>query len=76
MVKNDNQTYCGDHFEIYRNIKTLCWVPETNIGWLNLRIKRTVFWLPDVGVGREGGLDEDGQKLQTSRYKINKCIKG
>ena len=26
-----NQTYCGDHFTIYTNIKSLYYTPETNI---------------------------------------------
>ena len=26
-----NQTYCGDHFTIYINIKSLYCIPETNI---------------------------------------------
>ena len=26
-----NETYCGDHFAIYTNIKSLCCTPETNI---------------------------------------------
>ena len=26
-----NQTYCGDHFAIYKNIELLCCTPETNI---------------------------------------------
>ena len=26
-----NQTYCGDHFAIYKNIKSLSSTPETNI---------------------------------------------
>ena len=31
MWTNVNQTYCGDHFAIYRNIESLCCTPETNI---------------------------------------------
>ena len=31
MVTDGNQTYHGDHFEMYRNIESLCCVPETNI---------------------------------------------
>ena len=30
-----NQTYCGDHFTIYPNIKSLCCTPETNILHVN-----------------------------------------
>ena len=29
--KNSNQTYCGDQFPIYTNIKSIYYVPETNI---------------------------------------------
>lgn len=25
----DAITYCGDHFTIYTNTKSLCWTPET-----------------------------------------------
>ena len=28
---NVNQTYCGDHFAIYTNIKSLYCTPETNV---------------------------------------------
>ena len=31
MVKDVNKTYCGSHFTIYTNIKSLCYIPETNI---------------------------------------------
>ena len=31
MVMDGNQTYCGDHFAVYTNIKLLCCTPETNI---------------------------------------------
>lgn len=31
MVTDTNQTYHGDHFAIYTNIKPLCCMPETNI---------------------------------------------
>ena len=31
MVMDVNQTYCGDCFAIYTNIKSLCCMPETNI---------------------------------------------
>ena len=31
MGMDVNQTYCGDHFTIYTNIKSLCCIPETNI---------------------------------------------
>ena len=31
MVTDGNQTYYGDHFKIYRNIKSLCSVKGANI---------------------------------------------
>ena len=30
MVTDGNLTYCGGHFEMYRNIKSLCYIPLTN----------------------------------------------
>ena len=31
MVTDDNQIYQRDHFEMHRNIKSLCCIPGTNI---------------------------------------------
>ena len=31
MVTNGNRTYQGDHLEMYRNIKSICCILETNI---------------------------------------------
>ena len=31
MVTDINQIYCGDHFTMYTNIKSLCCTPGTNI---------------------------------------------
>ena len=31
MMTDGNQTYHSDHFEMYRNIESLCCVPGTNI---------------------------------------------
>ena len=31
MVIDVNWTYCGDHFAIYKNIKSLCCTLETDI---------------------------------------------
>ena len=33
--------------------------------------EREGFWLPEVRSGERGELDEGGQKVQTSSYKIN-----
>ena len=30
MVAGDNWTYRGDHFVMYKNIKSLCYIPEAN----------------------------------------------
>ena len=30
-VTRRNITWCGNHFTIYTNIKSLCCIPETNI---------------------------------------------
>ena len=36
-----DQIYCGDHFAIYTNIKSLCCKPETNvIRQLDLNLKK------------------------------------
>ena len=40
MVTDSNQTYCGDHFEMYRNIESLCCVTE-NVSQLYLKNKQT-----------------------------------
>ena len=31
LVTDGNQIYCGDHFEMYRNIESLCGIPGANI---------------------------------------------
>lgn len=31
MLTDDGQTYPGGHFEMYTNIKSLCFIPRTNI---------------------------------------------
>ena len=31
LVTDDSYSYHGDHFEMYRNIKLLCWVLGINI---------------------------------------------
>ena len=35
MVTDVNQTYCGDHFAIDTNIKTLCCTPKTKVMYAN-----------------------------------------
>ena len=83
MVTDGNQTYLGDNFEMYRNIKTLYCVTGANIvsvGQLyfknnqsNKLIEKQIrFTVTRSGGTGEGGLDEDSQKVQNSSYKINK----
>ena len=82
MVVDHDQTYHGDHFEIYRNIKSLWCVPGTNsvVGQLHfenkqtnkLIEKRSHLQLPEAGGYMKGELDGGSQKVQTSSYKINK----
>ena len=52
-----NQTYCGDHFEIYKNIESLCCVTGTKIVLQvhytsktnKLTEERPDLWLPEGG---------------------------
>ena len=72
MVTDSNQTHHGDHFEMYRNVESLCCV----VGQLHFRNKLTekrhqIGGYQKWGMG-EGEIDEHNQKAQTSRYKINK----
>ena len=65
MVTHGNQTNCGDHFEIYRNIESECCVPGTNTALqvnhasktneqANSHKKRSDLWLPEVKFGGQG----------------------
>lgn len=31
MVTDVNETSCGNHFPMYTNIESMCYIPETNI---------------------------------------------
>lgn len=31
MVRDDDKTYCSEHFPVYSNVKPPCYIPETNI---------------------------------------------
>ena len=64
-MTDGNQTYRGDHFEMYRSTESLCCVPGTNIvlqvnytsktnKQTNSQKKRSDLWLPEAGVGRGG----------------------
>ena len=50
----------GTHFEMYRNIKSLCCVPETNTQQFvnytskTTKKKRSDLWSPEVGSMRRG----------------------
>ena len=75
MVPDDNQIYHGDHFEMYRNIDSLCCVTQTNVvlqinytSKTNTKKKRSDLWLLEAG-GSRGY--EGCQKIQTPSYKIN-----
>ena len=78
MVTDGNQTYPVDHFIIYKNIKSLCCTPGTNIVFqVNYTSKTNRFiesrFVATRGRGwRERELDEGGQKVQTYSYKANK----
>ena len=63
MVTYHDYIYCGDNFEIQRNIKSIYCVTGTNsvVGQLYLknykinREKRSDMWLPGVGAFLGGG---------------------
>ena len=56
MVTGGSQTYCGDHFEMYKNIKSRCYAPRTKYSfvWVKLNFKnsweknRSDLWLPET----------------------------
>ena len=71
MVTDGNQTYCGDHLKMYKNIRPLCCIPGTNIVFqvnytakINSQTKRSDLWLAQVS-GGGGETDEGSQKIQT-----------
>ena len=53
MMTDDNETNHGDHFEMYRNIKLLCYVIGTNIVQFNYTSKANK--LMDQICGYQGG---------------------
>ena len=83
MVTDQNQAYCGDHFEMYRNIESLCCVTGTNsvVGQLYFKNKQTkeliekdVKFVVTRGRGQgEGKLDEGSKEVQISSYKCQGC---
>ena len=73
-----NQTYHGDHFDMYRNTKPLCCVTGTNVLFQVNYTSETNKLIEEnrlvVGRGEElgeGELDEGDQKIKTSNDKIN-----
>ena len=79
MVTDGNQTYRGDHFEMYRNIKLLCCVIGTNtllqVNCISNTNTQTQERDQVCGYQRRGQgkreLDEGSQKVQTSSYKTD-----
>ena len=60
MVTEGNQTFHGDRFEMYRNIKSFCCITRINTvlqvnytSKTNSKEKRSDLWLPEVGMGGE-----------------------
>ena len=76
-----NQTYHGDHFEMYRNTKPLCCVTETNILFqvnYTSETNKLIEKENRLVVGRgeqlgEGELDEGGLQVPTSNCKYQSC---
>ena len=58
MVTDGDQTFCDDHFEMYRNIKSFCCITETktvlqvNLYFKNKEtnklMKRSDLWFPEA----------------------------
>ena len=76
MVTYYNYAYYGDHFEMYRNIESLCCAPGNNtvvqLCFENIFIEKEIRFLVTTGGGwGQGELDEGSQKVQTFSYKIN-----
>ena len=69
MVTDRNWSYCGDHLDRYRNIKSLCCVTGTNIvltaDKLHFKSKKLIEKREQLCgyKGRQGGLDEGSQKV-------------
>ena len=75
MVTDGNQTYHGDHFEIYINIESLCCVKGTNIALQGNYTSETTSGKFEIcGYQRwewqEREMDEGSQKAQTSNSKL------
>ena len=57
MVTDVNQTYCGDHFPIYINVKSLHGAPETNNDVCQLYLNKNFL--------------KEKNEIQTIMYKTN-----
>ena len=78
MVTDCGWTYCGDHFDMYSDIKSLCHITVTNIVFRLIILQPTNQTNKQTYRKRdqiyrdwaERELDDSGQKIQP--YKINK----
>lgn len=47
MGTSMNQTYCGDHFTVYANTKSLCYTSITNVvlhvNYTSIKIKHNIY---------------------------------
>ena len=77
MLMDGNQAYCGGHFLLHRNIKSLGYAPGTNnaVGQLCFKKRKPQKLVVNVafrgGGWKDGELNEGSQKVQIYSYKIN-----
>ena len=64
MLSDINQTKKGK----YCMMSLICGIKKHK----NSQVWKTDWWLPQVGGCGVGELEEGGQKVQTSSYKVNK----
>ena len=72
MVTDGNQTY-GDHFEVYRNIESLCCIPGSNmVLQVNYASKTNKFIEKEIRfVAARSGVRENGKLNESSqKYKL------
>ena len=72
MVTNDNQNYCGGHFEMYSNTVSLCVHHKLTQILKNKQVSRLIEKDAKSRKWREGKLNEGSQKVQCFSNKINK----
>ena len=69
-----NYIYHGDHFEMYRNIESLCCATGTTVVLqVNYTSKTNKLIEKEIRLRWKGELDEGNQEVHTSSNKINKC---